>query len=172
LLPRSGVKRQKGRDGKSPARGSKEMDPTLEQILNLLLESERAGTLALEDLAAKVEELRRFIAAARDNEAANASQLSRLITKAGGTPSKLIGPFAAKMAALDSIPERLELLSRGESWVARKIESALDLAPDSGPIRDFLTAMANHHRHEVEWNNAEVIRLIREPGKDPEPKTR
>jgi nitronate monooxygenase len=139
------------------------MSPALEDALNLLLESERAGTLALEDLSSKVEELRRFITAARDNEAANATRLSNLITQAGATASKRIGPFAAKMSALDSIPERLELLARGESWVARKIEAALDLAPDSGPIREFLTAMANHHRHEVEWNNAEIIRLIREP---------
>jgi len=131
------------------------MSPALKDALDLLLESERAGALALEDLSSKVEELRRFIAAARDNEAANAARLTK--------PSKRIGPFAAKMAALDSIPERLELLARGESWVARKIEAALELAPDSGPICEFLTAMANHHRHEIEWNNAEVIRLIREP---------
>jgi len=139
------------------------MSPALKDALDLLLESERAGALALEDLSSKVEELRRFIAAARDNEAANAARLTTLIVQAGAKPSKRIGPFAAKMAALDSIPERLELLARGESWVARKIEAALELAPDSGPICEFLTAMANHHRHEIEWNNAEVIRLIREP---------
>ena len=58
-----------------------------------------------------------------------------------------------------SIRDRLNLLSRGQEWAARKTEVALALAPADGPIHDYLTAMANRHRAEVEWGRAEVIRL-------------
>jgi hypothetical protein len=138
------------------------MDAPLEQMLNLLLESERAGLIALEDLAAKADqdELKRFLLAARDDEADNIAHLESLIREAGGAPSDKVGPFAAKMAALESMRDRLNLLARGQAWVAQKIEAALDLAPPSGPIHDFLQRMANHHRHEVEWGRAEIIRLM------------
>ena len=138
------------------------MEPALESILNLLLESERAGAIALDELAGEVghEELRRFLRAAYDDHAANATRLEELIRRSGGNPSPRTGPFAEKVAALESIRDRLNLLSRGQAWVAQKIEAALSLAPPSGEIHDFLQTMANRHRHEVEWGRAEVIRLM------------
>ena len=131
-------------------------------MLNLLLESERAGVLALEELIREVEyeELRRFLAGSRENEASNVRDLEKLIRDHGGTPSQKVGPFAAKVAALTTIRERLALLSRGQEWAARKTEQALALAPATGPIHDYLSAMANRHRAEVEWGRAEVIRLL------------
>ena len=138
------------------------MDEPLLAALNLLLESERAGVAALEELAREVqqEELRRFLLASRDHERQNAIDLERLIRNAGGMPSDKVGPFAAKVAALDSIRDRLNLMSRGQEWAARKTEVALALAPQSGQLHDYLTAMANRHRAEVEWGRAEVIRLL------------
>jgi nitronate monooxygenase len=137
------------------------MDGALERILNLLLESERAGVVALDELSREVdqEELRRFLVAAREDEAQNAAHLEDLIKTGGGTPSDRTGPFAEKLAAQDSLRDRMNLLSRGQEWVARKIEEALAIAPE-GPIRDYLQKMANRHRHEVEWGRAEVIRLM------------
>jgi len=130
-------------------------------MLNLLLESERAGVLALEELAREVEqdELRRFLEGSRAEEARNVRDLENLISQNGGAPSVETGPFAAKVAALPAVRERLALLARGQEWVARKTEEALALAP-AGPIRDYLAAMANRHRAEVEWGRAEVIRLL------------
>jgi hypothetical protein len=138
------------------------VDAKLEAKLNLLLESERAGVLALEELARDVEheELRRFLLAGREEEIRNASALEGLIRDNGGTPSDKTGPFAEKMAALDSVRDRLNLMSHGQEWVARKTEEALALAPPGGPIRDYLAAMANRHRAEVEWGRAEVIKLM------------
>ncbi len=138
------------------------MDVRLLAALNLLLESERAGVLALDELARELEqeELRAFLKGARDEEARNVRELESLITAEGAVPSAETGPFAAKVRALANVRERLALLSRGQEWVARKTEDALALAPESGPIHDFLTAMANHHRAEVEWGRAEVIRLL------------
>jgi hypothetical protein len=138
------------------------MDAALEAALNLLLEAERAGAVALEALIADVkqDELKKFLAGSRAMEHRNAEELEALIRDNGGTPSTSVGPFARKVAALDSIRDRLNLMSRGQEWAARKTEVALALAPDSGPIHDYLTAMANRHRAEVEWGRAEVIRLM------------
>ncbi len=140
------------------------VDSQLEQILNLLLESERAGAVALEELAREIEQekLHRFLLGARDEESRNAESLEALIRDHGGDPSDKVGPFAARVAALDSIRDRLNLMSRGQEWVARKAEEALAVAPPEGPIHDYLQAMANRHRAEVEWGRAEVIKLLSE----------
>ncbi len=138
------------------------MDPGLEKALNLLLESERAGAIALGTLIADVkqDELKKFLSGSRAMEQRNAEELEALIRDNGGNPSSGIGPFAGKVAALESIRDRLNLMSRGQEWAARKTEVALALAPEDGPIHDYLTAMANRHRAEVEWGRAEVIRLM------------
>jgi hypothetical protein len=137
------------------------VDPGLEQALNLLLEAERAGVIALDALIAQVkqDELKKFLSGSRAMEQRNAEELEALIRDHGGNPSRGVGPFARKVAALGSIRDRLNLMSRGQEWAARKTEVALTLAPESGPIHDYLTAMANRHRAEVEWGRAEVIRL-------------
>ena len=138
------------------------MDPALEKALNLLLESERAGVIALRTLIADVkqDELKKFLSGSRAMEQRNAEELEALIRDNGGNPSGAVGPFAGKVAALESIRDRLDLMSRGQEWAARKTEVALALAPEDGPIHDYLTAMANRHRAEVEWGRAEVIRLM------------
>lgn len=138
------------------------MDKALEEKLNLLLESERAGVLALEELAKEVEqdELRQFLLGARDMEKRNAVELEELIRNNGGISSERTGPFAQKVAALKTLRERLNLMSHGQEWAARKSEEALALAPPTGPIHEYLLAMANRHRAEVEWSRAEVIKLI------------
>jgi len=138
------------------------VDKALESMLNLLLESERAGVAALEHLAPEVEqdELRQFLLGERDEEQRNVAGLEALIRDNGGTPSTGVGPFAAKVAALATVRERLSLLSHGQEWVARKVEEALALAPAEGPIYEFLRSMGNRHRAEIEWGRAEVIRLL------------
>ena len=131
-------------------------------MLNLLLESERAGVAVLDSLAAEVRhpELRELLLDAREEEGRNAVTLERLVREGGGTPSPATGPFAAKVAALGNTRGRLALLIRGQEWVARKIEETLALAPENGPIRQCLQKMANRHRHEIEWGRAELIRLM------------
>jgi hypothetical protein len=142
------------------------VEQALEQILNLLLESERAGVVALDALAAEVaqSELRQLLLTSKDDEGATARQLEELIRAAGGTPSDKVGPFANKVAAAASLRDRLQLLIHGEEWVARKVEEALALAPNGGPIHDYLLKMANRHRFEVEWGRAELIRLMNNAG--------
>ena len=138
------------------------MDQALTQILNLLLESERAGVAALDHLLNEITqgELRKLLSTSREDEAATASHLETLIRSGGATPSSKVGEFAAKVAAADSLQDRLKLLIHGEEWVARKVEEAIAIAPAAGPIHDQLRAMANRHRFEVEWGRAELIRLM------------
>ncbi|HLX38446.1 MAG TPA: DUF6306 domain-containing protein [Candidatus Binataceae bacterium] len=138
------------------------MEKALEQMLNVLLESERAGVVALDALMPQVEqeELRQFLLGERGEEQRNVDGLTKLLRDNGGTPSQSVGPFAAKVAALATIRERLNLMSHGQEWVARKTEEALALAPPDGPIYEFLRSMANRHRAEIEWGRAEVIRLL------------
>jgi hypothetical protein len=138
------------------------VDQALAQILNLLLESERAGVVALDALLNEVtqDELRKLLATSREDEAATASQLEALIRSGGATPSDKVGAFASKVAAAGSLHDQLKLLIHGEEWVSRKVEEAIALAPAAGPVHDQLQKMANRHRFEVEWGRAELIRLM------------
>jgi hypothetical protein len=133
-----------------------------QEILNLLLESERAGIVALEALVAQVEneDLKRLLSTSCEDEGAAVSELEALIRSAGGTPSPHVGPFAGKVAAAGSLSRQLNLLIHGEEWVARKVEEALAMSPAGGPIHDYLQKMARRHRFEVEWGRAELIRLM------------
>jgi nitronate monooxygenase len=138
------------------------MDPALASSLNLLLESERAGVIALDRLIAEVthDELRRLLTLSREHEAATAAALENLLGSDGEEPSAKIGPFADKVAVATTLHDRLSLLLRGEEWVARKADEALALAPATGPIHDQLEQMAKRHRFEVEWGRAELIRIM------------
>ncbi|HJU11667.1 MAG TPA: DUF6306 domain-containing protein [Candidatus Binataceae bacterium] len=138
------------------------MEPSLEKTLNLLLESERAGVVALETLASHVEnqELKRLLTTSCEDENATVRELEVLIRSAGGSPSQQIGPFAAKVANAGDLSQQLKLLIRGEEWVARKVEEALALSPTNEQIRAYLEKMARRHRFEVEWGRAEFIRLM------------
>jgi nitronate monooxygenase len=138
------------------------VESALEEILNLLLESERAGVVALDRLAAQVEndELKYLLTTSREDESTTVRELENLIRSTGGIPSQRIGPFAAKVAAAGTLSQQLKLLIHGEEWVARKVEEALALATASGPISDYLQKIARRHRFEVEWGRAELIRLM------------
>ncbi len=65
------------------------MDQVLAQILNVLLESERAGVAALDSLLKEVtpDELRKLLRTSREDEAGTVSLLEALIRFGGDTPS-------------------------------------------------------------------------------------
>jgi ubiquinone biosynthesis protein UbiJ len=136
------------------------VEPALEEILNLLLESERAGVVALEKLAGRVaaSDLKRLLTTSREDEANTVRELDELIRSAGGTASQRIGPFADKVENAGALSQQLKLLIHGDEWVARKIEEALALASATGAVHDYLARMARRHRFEVEWGRAELIR--------------
>ena len=139
------------------------MDAKLEALLNRLLEAERAGRALLDAMSKETAdpEIKSLFADFTDLEAGDVSVLEGLIRLHGGTPSIQIGDFAEKVLQLDSLRDQINLLSRGQAWVAKKIEQALALNPPPD-IAAFLKEMANRHRHNMEWARAEAIKAFEE----------
>ena len=95
---------------------------SLLDFYNLLLEAERAGVKVLGELLSQTEDqhlldlLKKFL---RD-EGVNCRILIALIHDLGAEPSDKTGDFVDKVLALDSLKEQIDLLIRGQEWVARK----------------------------------------------------
>ena len=137
------------------------MEAALEDLLNRLLEAERAGHALLDTLIQTTTDsgLKSLFTSFTEVEVSNVSVLEGLIRLHGGTPSTATGDFAQKVLQIEDLRGQIDLLSRGQAWVARKVEQALDLQPPPD-IAAFLREMANRHRHNVEWARAEAIRTL------------
>src|ERR1700752_5389915 len=107
------------------------MDAQLETLLNQLLEAERAGHVLLDALTQETADLqiKALFANFTDIEVGDAAVLEGLIRLHGGTPSTQTSDFAERVLHLDTLQEQIHLLSRGQAWVARKVEQALALNP-------------------------------------------
>ncbi len=127
-------------------------------FLNLMLECERAGAKALrffEQQAAPPALARALPALARD-EARYCVLLSREITRLGGTPTSRTGDFFAAITALPDWPARLDLLVRGQAWVARRLAERLDRVTDP----DLKAALSEMHAtHLVNVDEARRLAL-------------
>ena len=139
------------------------MKPELEALLNRLLEAERAGHELLEAMSQETADpqLQALFANFTDVEVSDTEVLEGLIRLHGGIPSQKTGDFSDKVLQLDNLHDQMNLLSRGQAWVARKIEQALALSPPPD-IAAFLKEMANRHRHNMEWARAEAIKTFDE----------
>ena len=139
------------------------MDQELETILNHLLEAERAGHRLLDAMSQETSnlQLKSLFAHFTEVEVGDVSVLEGLIRLHGGTPSTKVGDFVDRVLSLDSLHDQINLLSRGQAWVARKVEQALALNPPPD-ITAFLKEMANRHRHNMEWARAEAIQAFDE----------
>lgn len=137
------------------------MDPRLEALLNRLLEGERAGRKLLDAMTQETADpqMKALLANFTDIEVGDAAVLEGLIRLHGGTPSTKTGDFAEKVLGIDNLRDQMNLLARGQAWVARKIEQALALNPPAD-IAAFLKEMANRHRHNMEWTRAETIKAF------------
>jgi hypothetical protein len=139
------------------------MNQELETILNRLLEAERAGHQLLDAMAQETSDpqLKALFANITEVEVSDVSVLEGLIRLHGGSPSTKIGDFVDRVLSLDNLKDQISLLSRGQAWVARKVEQALVLNPPPD-IAAFLKEMANRHRHNMEWARAEAIHAFGE----------
>ena len=139
------------------------MEKKLEDLLNLLLEAERAGVQALRGMSEETAdpEVKALFQYFSEVEVKDCATLEKLIHDHGGTPSTKTGDFAEKVLNLDSLHDQMNLLSRGQAWTARKVEQALALKPPP-QIAAFLEEMANRHRHHMEWARAEAIKAFDE----------
>jgi hypothetical protein len=121
----------------------------LVDLLNLLLECERArarGVAALVGRTADpdVRDALREIAA---DEARFCAMLSGHIKGLLGTPSEETGGFYRKLVALDALDAQLDLLDRGQSWVADKLREALPKISQAGLHRDLSEMLVAHDRN-------------------------
>ena len=119
---------------------------TLLDFYNLLLEAERAGVTVLSEMNKQVEDqrlspiLKKFL---RD-EGVNCRILVSLIHDISGKPSDKTGAFVDKIRALENLDDKIRLLIRGQTWVARKIkEFRFDLP--AGSAYWFMEAIKKQH---------------------------
>src|SRR5262245_14472323 len=139
------------------------MNPQLEALLNQLLEAERAGQRLLDAMTQETADpqIKALFANFTDIEVGDTAVLEGLIRLHGGTHSTRTCYVDDKVLRVDNLHDQMNLLSRGQAWVARKVEQALALNP-SPDIAAFLKEMANRHRHNMEWARAEAIKAFDE----------
>jgi 5,10-methenyltetrahydrofolate synthetase len=143
---------------------AKPRDEVLE-LLNLLLEAERAGAKVL---AAFLNDYERDtpawtqLAAVQRDEAKNCVILIDLIRRVNGRASTATGDFLRKALAVEGRIERLRFLNRGQDWVARRIGDALPKI-ERGFVRDALLAMRESHLLNIQACNALVETLEADP---------
>ncbi len=131
------------------ARGFLSHTETLEFLCELL-EAERAGTRAVgamcrENIAEDRHVLLRRVAM---DEARYCAMLTQQIVRLGGTPSLATGAFYEKLLAIQEPDRRLDLLSRGQGWVVRKIRDALPRIAD-GALHHDLSEMLDVHERNI-----------------------
>ncbi len=122
------------------------MESKLEEFLNMLGEAERAGGRVLHELTEQAEspELRELLKKVGHDEGYYAGELAHHVRRLGGTPSNKTGDFVEKVRAVTDFRGKLELLNRGQRWVARKINESIGTVADS-QLKAFLVVMAKGH---------------------------
>lgn len=136
-------------------------DAELTQLLDLLLEAERAGAKVLNEFMADYPEgspAWQTLRKVQRDEAENCAILMRLAREMGHEPSKATGDFVAKALAVEGNAERLDFLNRGQGWVARKIREALPRIPD-GELKRQLVAMQDSHMINIAACEALVLSM-------------
>ncbi|MEJ2657143.1 MAG: DUF6306 domain-containing protein [Desulfobacterales bacterium] len=118
---------------------------------NMLLEAERAGVTVLGEMNKQVEDqrltpiLKKFL---RD-EGINCRILVSLIYDLNAMPSDKTGAFVDKIRSLDNLDEKIQLLIRGQAWVARKIQEFQSNIP-TGSAYLFMDAIKAQHEENVD----------------------
>ena len=122
----------------------------LMDFYNMLLEAERAGVKVLSELLYLTEDqrLRKYLKKFLRDEGMNCHILASLVHDLDAKPTDKTGAFVEKVMALDTLEEKIELLIRGQSWVARKIEEFRHLVPE-GSQTLFLSAIKLQHEENV-----------------------
>lgn len=119
----------------------------LAELLNTLLEAERAGAKVLSAFLDQLElgqrersELHRI----QRDESRNCAILIDLLQHLGRPRSEATGDFLERALALQGARPRLEFLNRGQAWVARRIAAALPRIGDAR-VRAAMQAMHDSH---------------------------
>lgn len=96
-------------------------------LLNVLLEAERAGARAAVRLAIDANNRTQSVEMKKihDNEIYCCHLLIDELSALGATASPHVGDFYEKLMAIPSVDERIVFLAKGQRWVARKIRENL-----------------------------------------------
>ena len=118
---------------------------------NMLLEAERAGVTVLSEMNKQVEDqrLKPILEKFLRDEGVNCRILVSLIHDLNAKPSDKTGAFVDKIRALDNLDEKIQLLIRGQAWVARKIKEFRFNLP-AGSTYLFLEAIKVQHEENVD----------------------
>ena len=123
-------------------------EPSLESRIITLLEAERAGVFAARALLSVATDSAEsdLMALVLDGERESCQILVRTLLKMGTRGSGQVGDFAGKVMALPDPDERLRLLIKGQEWVVRKIDEALQTEPS----KEILLPLTEiRHVHDV-----------------------
>lgn len=128
--------------------------------LNELLAAERAGVETLQALVKTVPKgyFRNHLLKIEADEAFSCAVLERSVRSLGGEPGRETGDFAAKVLALDTLVGRLQLLSRGQSWVVKRLDAVAAAVTDP-ERRKELAEMRREHVDNVEWCDQQAAEL-------------
>ena len=129
------------------------------EALNELLAAERAGARAALALLRQTEDeaLAATVRLIHRDEVQWCGVLMTAIHRLGGSPSARTGDFYGKVMAISDLRARLELLNRGQGWVARRLE-ALVLRIDDDVLCTALGKMLQAHRDNIERVDAELAK--------------
>ncbi len=130
------------------------------QRLNELLEAERAGVETLQALLKTVPKgyFRNHLLKIEADEAFSCAVLVRAVEAGGGAPSSATGDFAQKVLALETLAERLKLLSRGQTWVVKRVDAVMEAVADEDSRKELLE-MRREHVDNVAWCDEQVEEL-------------
>ena len=127
-------------------------DKELGELLNQLLEAERAGSRLLAAWLEKLTPESPLFTPLRDvqrDEASNCAVLIECLRGIGVEPSAHTGDFYNKGLTLGEWRERLEFLNRGQAWVGRRIAAALP-SIQAPAARTALQEMHDSHFANIE----------------------
>lgn len=128
-----------------------ETERKINDLLNSLLEAERAGVQVISEMLKLVpenDELSNKLNSFLLDEGLNCRIIKILIEKTGFTPSNQTGGFVEKMNRLNLFSEKITLLIKGQQWVAKQIEENLHAFAE-GSLKFFLKAIAEQHTENV-----------------------
>lgn len=130
------------------------VNTNLEEIADFyrtILEAERAGVQVVTELLPVIEDddLKTMMTRYLRDEGMNCQIISSLIKNLGHEPGNKTGDFINKIRALESVDEKLELLIKGQEWVARQIRFNREFI-DSTSSSFFLEAIKIQHEENVD----------------------
>lgn len=134
------------------------MDESIKKELiafyNRLLEAERAGVQALNDISAKVtdKEQKKLLMNFIQDEGMNCQILRAFIKNADGEPTTKTGDFIDKIRALPTVEEQLLLLIKGQEWVARYIRRNRELLQKTSD-QMFMESIKIQHEENIDTLN-------------------